>query len=274
MKIFTKTKNLIEYISTINNKSIGFVPTMGALHNGHISLIKNSIRENDITVVSVFINPTQFNEDEDLQKYPKKIEADKKICSYAGVDILFIPTVEEIYFKDETGVFAPKVKGFILEGYHRIGHFNGVLQVVLKLLNITGANNAYFGKKDAQQLYLVKKMVKEFFIKTNIIECEIVREDNGLALSSRNTYLTNEEKQRALCISKSLKKATKLIANGEKESKNLKDMILKELKEIRVEYIEIVDRDFNKINTIQINNTIILVAAYVGTTRLIDNIWI
>jgi pantoate--beta-alanine ligase len=274
MKIFTKTNKLIQYLSQYKSESIGFVPTMGALHNGHISLIKRSVEENDITIVSIFVNPTQFLEGEDLDKYPKKIEADKKVCSFAGVDILFIPTKEEIYFEDELSFIAPKTKGFILEGYHRPGHFNGVLQVVLKLLNITKPTNAYFGKKDAQQLYLVKKMIKELFLNINIVECEIVRDESALALSSRNEYLTSAEKERAKSIPNSLKKATELISKGELSSEKIKKEIAKTLIEVKVEYIEIVDRDFNKLEQIELGNTIILVAAYVGTTRLIDNIWI
>ena len=272
MQIFTKSKNLIKYLDKIDDKKVGFVPTMGALHSGHLSLIKRCVNENDISIVSIFVNPTQFLEGEDFDKYPKKIEADKKICSLAGVDILFLPTVDEIYFEDELSILAPKIKGYILEGYKRPGHFNGVLQVVLKLLNITRANNAYFGKKDAQQLYLIKKMVKELFLRTKIVECEIVREDEGLALSSRNSYLNKKEKLDALLISKSLKKATQMVSKGEKDTKKIKEQMLKILKPLKVEYIEITDRDFNKIDTIQVGNSRILVVAYVGLTRLIDNV--
>ena len=272
MQIFTKTNNLIKYLESISKKQIGFVPTMGALHGGHLSLIQKCVKENDISIVSIFINPTQFLEGEDFEKYPKKIEADKKICSLAGVDILFLPTADEIYFEDEITVLAPKTKGYILEGYKRPGHFNGVLQVVLKLLNITKANNAYFGKKDAQQLYLIKKMVKELFLRTNIIECDIVREDSGLALSSRNTYLEGNEKKDALLLSVSLKKATQMISKGEKDASKIKEEMLKSLDALKVEYVEITDREFNKIDTIQPGNTRILVAAYAGLTRLIDNI--
>ena len=271
MQIFTKTNNLIKYLESISDKKIGFVPTMGALHGGHLSLIQKCVKENDISIVSIFVNPTQFLEGEDFEKYPKKIDADKKICSLAGVDILFLPTADEIYFEDETSILAPKIKGYILEGYKRPGHFNGVLQVVLKLLNITKANNAYFGKKDAQQLYLIKKMVKELFLKTNIIECEIIREESGLALSSRNSYLDQREKEDAILISSSLKKAATLISKGEKDVSNIKKEMLQTLKSLKVEYVEITDREFNKINTIKPGDTRILVAAYAGLTRLIDN---
>ena len=272
MQIFTKTDNLTKYLDKFSDKTKGFVPTMGALHNGHLSLIQKCVKENDISIVSIFVNPTQFLEGEDFDKYPKKIDADKKICSLAGVDILFLPTVDEIYFEDEISILAPKIKGYILEGYKRPGHFNGVLQVVLKLLNITQANNAYFGKKDAQQLYLVKKMVKELFLRTNIIECDIVREDSGLALSSRNSYLEQKEKKDALLISAALKKATQMVSKGEKDVKSIKDEMLKTLNTLKVEYIEITDKDFNKIDTIQPGNTRILIAAYAGLTRLIDNV--
>jgi len=272
MQIFTKTHNLIKYLETLKGKKIGFVPTMGALHGGHLSLIQRCVSENDISIVSIFVNPTQFLEGEDFEKYPKKIDADKKICSYADVDILFLPTVDEIYFQDELSLQAPKIKGYILEGYHRPGHFNGVLQVVLKLLNITKANNAYFGKKDAQQLYLIKKMVKELFLRVNIIECDIIREESGLALSSRNSYLDENEHKVALLISKSLKNAAKLVAKGQMDTQKIISQMFETLKELKIDYIEITDREFNKIKTIEPGNSRILVAAYVGLTRLIDNI--
>jgi len=272
MQIFTKTHNLIKYIETLKGKKIGFVPTMGALHGGHLSLIQKCVKENDMCIVSIFVNPTQFLEGEDFEKYPKKIDADKKICSLAGVDGLFLPSVDEIYFQDELSLQAPKTKGFILEGYHRPTHFNGVLQVVLKLLNITKADNAYFGKKDAQQLYLIKKMVKELFLRVNIVECDIIREDSGLALSSRNSYLDKNEHESALLISKSLKNAIKLVAKGERDTKKIKSQMQDILQNLKVDYIEITDRDFNLVKTVQPGNCRILVAAYVGLTRLIDNV--
>ncbi len=273
MKQFTNPLKLQEYRNSLN-KRVGFVPTMGALHEGHISLIKRSIKENDYTIVSIFVNPTQFLAGEDLDSYPSKIEADLKICSMAGVDMVFLPQVEDIYQKNELNITAPEIKGFILEGYKRPHHFDGVLQIVLKLLNITKPTNAYFGKKDAQQLFLITKMASNLFLDTNIVACDIVRESDGLALSSRNVYLSSQERIKALLLSKSLKKSSKLIIEGEKNSKKIKKNMRDILSECEIEYIEIVDRDFNLINTIELNNTIILVAAKVGTTRLIDNIWI
>jgi len=254
--------------------SVGFVPTMGALHEGHLSLIKRSVAENDHTIVSIFVNPTQFLPGEDFAKYPRRYEADKKICELAGVDLLFMPTPEDIYTKDEVGVCAPPVKGYILEGHFRPGHFDGVLQIVNKLLHITTPTRAYFGKKDAQQLYLVQKMVERFFIDTQIVACEIVRDPDGLALSSRNIYLTQEERQRALALSRSLKRAAKLVQSGVYEAAKIKEEMRRVLEPIKLEYVEIVDREFNRIDQIEIGGTIILVAGYVGSTRLIDNIWI
>ncbi len=256
------------------NESVGFVPTMGALHEGHISLIKRSVKENAKTIVSIFVNPTQFLEGEDLDKYPRKLDADIKICELAGVDCLFLPDKQSIYEKDEILIKAPKIKGYILEGLKRPGHFDGVLQVVLKLLNLTKPTNAYFGKKDAQQLFLIQQMTKQLFIQTDIIPCEIIRQSSGLALSSRNVYLSEQEQKKALCLSKSLKKATKLIIEGERECRILKKKMLEVLSLTEVEYVEIVDRDFNLIDEVEIDNTIILVAAYVGKTRLIDNMWV
>jgi len=255
--------------------SIGFVPTMGALHQGHLSLIKRAVEENDHVIVSVFVNPTQFLEGEDLDAYPRREEADRMICERAGVDILFMPSIDQIYESDELTIGAPAVRGYILEGQKRPGHFDGMLQVVMKLLNLSGAHRAYFGKKDAQQLALITQMVRNYFMRAEIVPCEIVRDEKGLALSSRNAYLSSEEKERALALSRSLKRATKLVMAGEYKSEVIKKEMFDLLKETdRIDYAAIVDRDFNAIEEVEIGNTIILVAAWVGKTRLIDNIWI
>ena len=185
---------------------VGFVPTMGALHKGHLSLIQQAHKENEHLIVSIFVNPTQFLEGEDLDAYPRKDEADIKICELAKVDIVFMPAVCDMYEEDELCIGAPAVRGYVLEGEKRPGHFDGMLQVVMKLLNLSGANNAYFGKKDAQQLSLIMQMTKNYFMDVNIVPCDIVRDERGLALSSRNVYLQGDEKERALCLSKSLKK--------------------------------------------------------------------
>ncbi len=273
MKQITTSQELRSYRDTCTG-SVGFVPTMGALHEGHISLVKKSVAENDTTIVSIFVNPTQFLPGEDLDAYPRKIAADIKICELAGVDCLFMPTTDAVYTREEPAICAPKIKGYILEGYHRPGHFDGVLQVVLKLLNLTRPTRAYFGKKDAQQLYLIQNMVRTLFLTTEIVPCDIVREKDGLALSSRNVYLSPEERERALLLSKSLKRATKMIIEGERDAEKIKTQMRKILSPTAIEYIEIVDRDFNRLDEIEIDNTIILVAAKVGTTRLIDNMWV
>jgi pantoate--beta-alanine ligase len=255
--------------------SIGFVPTMGALHQGHLSLIQQARQENDTVIVSVFVNPTQFLEGEDLDAYPRREEADAKICELAGVDILFMPTIDQMYECDELCIGAPAVCGYILEGEKRPGHFDGMLQVVMKLLNLSSATRAYFGKKDAQQLALIMQMVKNYFMDVQIVPCEIVRDEKGLALSSRNVYMNEEEKQRALSLSRSLKRATKMVMSGELNAEKIKAEMMEVLSETdRVEYVAIVDRTFKPLKEVEIGNTIILVAAWVGKPRLIDNIWI
>jgi len=275
MVVVNDVKSLKEAKAKLNG-TIGFVPTMGALHEGHISLIKRAKQENDFVIVSIFVNPTQFLEGEDLDKYPRKDEADIAICKKAGVDILFMPTIDSIYNKDELLISAPKIRGYILEGAKRPGHFDGVLQVVMKLLNITTPTNAYFGKKDAQQLALITQMVKDYFLDVNIIPCEIIRDKDGLALSSRNVYLSKEERQKALSLSQSLRVAINLINKGELDCSKIKDEMAKILTPnvTKLDYIAIVDREFNNLKKVELNNTIILVAAFVGTTRLIDNMWV
>jgi len=255
--------------------SIGFVPTMGALHQGHLSLIQQARQENEHLIVSIFVNPTQFLEGEDLDAYPRKDQADIKICELAGVDILFMPSIDVMYEKDELCIGAPALSGYVLEGERRPGHFDGMLQVVMKLLNLSSATKAYFGKKDAQQLALIMQMVKNYFMDVEIIPCEIVRDEKGLALSSRNVYLKDEEKQRALSLSGALKKATSLILSGVLECSMIKEEMEKILSVTdALEYVAIVDRSFEALQQIEIGNTIILVAARVGRPRLIDNLWI
>lgn len=259
----------------IGKRTIGFIPTMGALHDGHISLIKQARMKNDIIIVSIFVNPTQFLKDEDLDKYPKKDKADIKICELCGVDYIFMPSVSSIYQgEDEVLLKAPKISSYILEGEQRPGHFDGVLQVVLKLFNLVRPTDAYFGKKDAQQLAIISQMVKNLFLPINIIECEIIRESDGLALSSRNIYLTKDERVEALKISKSLNIAAKLIGKNELSSSVIKNEMENILKDLDIEYIAIVNRDFKEIKKVELGNTIILVACKVGIPRLLDNLWI
>ncbi|MEY3001655.1 MAG: pantoate--beta-alanine ligase [Pseudomonadota bacterium] len=274
MQIVRSVEALQEAKKTFSG-SIGFVPTMGALHKGHLSLIQQAKKENEHLIVSIFVNPTQFLAGEDLESYPRKEQADTKICELAGVDILFMPTIEAMYEQDELSIGAPAIRGYILEGQKRPGHFDGMLQVVMKLLNLSGATRAYFGKKDAQQLALITQMVKNYFMDVQIIPCEIVRDENGLALSSRNIYLNTEEKIRALILSRALKKATQMVIKGERSVEIIKAQMEAVLKEAdSIEYVAIVDRVFRALDTVQIGNTMILVAVRVGGVRLIDNVWI
>jgi pantoate--beta-alanine ligase len=248
---------------------------MGALHQGHVSLIHQARAENEHLIVSIFVNPTQFLQGEDLDSYPRKDEADIRICELAKVDILFMPEISSMYEKDELKILAPALRGYILEGEKRAGHFDGMLQVVMKLLNVTQAHNAYFGKKDAQQLSLITQMIKNYFMPVNIIACEIIRDEQGLALSSRNVYLSQEEKQRALCLSSSLKRATQLVLGGELDTAKLKEEMHKVLMPLdNLEYISIVDRSFIPLEKVDKGNSIILLAGWLGKTRLIDNLWI
>ncbi len=274
MKIIRTIEDL-QNIRQSLNKSIGFVPTMGALHKGHISLIKQAKLNNNITIVSLFINPTQFLAHEDLSSYPKDDLRDINICKEHKVDYVFMPTKEIMYQStDEVLIKAPKLSSYILEGQTRPGHFDGVLQIVLKLFNLIRPTNAYFGKKDAQQLSLITSMVKNLFLAINIIECEIIREDDGLALSSRNIYLNKEQRKNALTLSLSLNNAKELIVQNENNSKIILKAMKNILKEQDIEYLTIVDREFNEISSIQKNNTIILLVVRFGKTRLLDNLWI
>ncbi len=254
--------------------SVGFVPTMGALHAGHLSLIRRAREENDRVVVSVFVNPTQFLPGEDLDKYPRREEADRRICESAGVDLLFMPSADELYGEDEVTLAAPRYLGYVLEGHRRPGHFDGVVRVVMKLFGLVRPDRAYFGRKDAQQLRILQKMVENLFVPVEVVPVDTVREEDGLALSSRNVYLSPEERRKALCISRALKRATRLVMAGELDAEAIERQMRETMKEIDVEYVAVVDRDFRPLKRVEIKNTIVLVAAKVGATRLIDNVWI
>jgi len=273
MTIVATPQELKDYLKDIN-KSIGFVPTMGALHEGHISLIKKARQENEIVIVSIFLNPTQFLKGEDLEKYPKKDEADKQICKLSGVDILFFPHAKDIYSEDEVSLQAPNVRGYVLEGASRPSHFNGVLTVVMKLLNKVNPTNAYFGKKDAQQLHLISLMVKQMFMSVNVVGVDTLREKDGLAFSSRNIYLSKEERQEALKISASLYQAGRMIGKNILDTKQIVEKMREILEPLEISYVEVLNRDFELIRHVEISNTIILVEAKVGSTRLLDNIWL
>lgn len=273
MKIISNPLELKEYLK-YKNESIGFVPTMGALHEGHISLIKKAKEKNELVVVSIFLNPTQFLKGEDLDKYPKKDEADKHICKLSGVDVLFFPQAKDIYGEDEVSLNAPNVRGYVLEGTSRPSHFNGVLTVVMKLLNIVSPTRAYFGKKDAQQLNLISLMVKQLFMSVDIVPVDTVRESDGLALSSRNAYLNKQEREDALKISGSLHAAGMLVSKNILDSKKIVKKMREVLNPLEIFYVEILNRDFEQLSHVEIGNTVILIEVKVGTTRLLDNIWL
>jgi pantothenate synthetase (EC 6.3.2.1) len=257
-------------------KKIGFVPTMGYLHEGHLSLIRCSKKENDITVVSIFVNPIQFGVNEDFGRYPRDFERDKSLCEKENVDYIFYPSYEEMYpdgFQTYVEV-AELSKG--LCGDFRPGHFKGVATVVAKLFNIVCPDNAYFGKKDFQQLKVIQRMVKDLNFPVNIVGCPVVREPDGLAMSSRNKYLSDEERESALYISKALFEAKRMFEDGITDPNLIKEKVrqiisqAKHLKEIQ--YVEIVDSNTLKPVDKVKKSDVLAVAVYIGNTRLIDNI--
>ncbi len=278
MKIIDNVLELKEEVNKLNG-SIGLVPTMGALHKGHLSLIEKSVSENDNTIVSVFVNPIQFGINEDLDKYPRTLEADCKLCEKANVKIVFAPKPDEMYSSDKnnlTLICPPYNVVDKLCGKSRPGHFDGVCSVVAKLFNLSKANRAYFGLKDAQQFFIVKKMVKDLNFNIQIIPCPIVRESDNLALSSRNRYLKENERQLALNISKSLFEAKKLVETGIKDIKKIIDNSLNLMQGLEVEYIEFVDFETFELQKELNKNTLMLIAAKTPETktRLIDNLLI
>ncbi|WP_075720775.1 pantoate--beta-alanine ligase [Roseburia sp. 499] len=255
--------------------TVGLVPTMGYLHDGHKSLIVKAVSENDKVVVSDFVNPTQFGANEDLSSYPRDIERDAALCEAAGADIIFHPEPEEMYFPDKcTFVDMDKLtKG--LCGKTRPVHFSGVCTVVSKLFNIVTPDRAYFGQKDAQQLAVIKRMVRDLNFDITIVGCPIVREADGLALSSRNTYLNAEERKAALILNKSLTIGKEMIEAGEKDVEKVREAITKSLQTeplAKIDYVEIVNSE-NMEPMEQINSSVLVaIAVYIGKTRLIDNV--
>lgn len=254
--------------------TVGLVPTMGYLHDGHKSLIVKAVSENDKVVVSDFVNPTQFGANEDLSSYPRDIERDAALCEAAGADIIFHPEPEEMYFPDKcTFVDMDKLtKG--LCGKTRPVHFSGVCTVVSKLFNIVTPDRAYFGQKDAQQLAVIKRMVRDLNFDITIVGCPIVREADGLALSSRNTYLNKEERKAALILNKSLTLGKEMIEAGEKKTAKVREAIIEHMETeplAKVDYVEIVDAEnLEPVETIDAP-VLVATAVYIGKTRLIDN---
>ena len=282
MRTFNNISNLQKHLIELknNDKTIGFVPTMGALHNGHISLIKQSCNENDITICSIFINPTQFNNSGDLDSYPRTMEADINMLEAANCDIVFTPTIETMYPENSENLEKEIIFNFgslelVMEGKDRPGHFQGVGTIVKKLFDIIKPNNAYFGKKDYQQLLIIKELTKQYDLTPQIIGCEIIRENDGLAMSSRNMRLSDEQRTQAPFIRK-----TMIWAKENKNNYSPTELILEVEKrinsntEMKIGYFEISEADTLikceqwKDNT----NYIAFIVVEMGDIRLIDNI--
>lgn len=277
MKVFEKIAEIQQEVGTLlnENKTIGFVPTMGALHEGHISLITNSKQDNDITISSIFVNPIQFNNPNDLRNYPRTLQEDLKKLEAAGCDIVFAPSVEEMYPKkvDETYNFGSLES--VMEGKFRPGHFNGVAVVVKRLFEITTPTRAYFGQKDFQQLAIIKALVKQTNSKIEIVECPTIRESDGLAMSSRNTLLSEERRKSACLISQVLFQINEV--KNSKTIDEIKTFVNEKINSdeyLEVEYFEIVDsQTLQPINSWEDSKTITAcIAVHNGNVRLIDNI--
>ena len=257
-------------------KSVGFVPTMGFLHDGHMSLVKAAKKDNEFVVASIFVNPTQFGENEDLDAYPKDLEGDQDKLEHEGVDILFYPTVEEMYPKGySTYVTVEGGMTGVLCGSSRPGHFRGVATIVTKLFNMVAPDRAYFGQKDAQQVSVIERMVKDLNMDVEIIPCPIHREADGLAMSSRNTYLNEKERKDALVLSQSLYEARDAILSGERTANKIIQGIIDKISTVDyaiIDYVEIVDAlTLNKIDELK-GDILIAIAVKVGKPRLIDNL--
>jgi pantoate--beta-alanine ligase len=256
-------------------KSIGLVPTMGALHEGHASLVKRAVAENDVVVVSDFVNPTQFNDPNDLIKYPRTLDADCALLEKEGAHIVFAPSVEEVYPEPDTRTFSYAPLDTVMEGKYRPGHFNGVCQIVSKLFMMVEPDKAYFGEKDFQQLAIIREMVKQMEFPLQIVGCPIVREKDGLALSSRNARLSEEQRQQALNISKTLFKSLEWAAgHSVEETQQFVEKSIAEAEGLELEYFEIVDGlTLQKISAWKDAPYVVgCITVYCGEVRLIDNI--
>lgn len=254
--------------------SIGFVPTMGCLHQGHLSLIEQARQENDKVIVSIFVNPLQFGPNEDFSRYPRSLDKDLEGCKNFGADLVFTPSLNELLPEKNLIYVDVDLLGNNLCGSSRPGHFRGVCTIVAKLFNILTPDRSYFGQKDAQQLAIITRMVKDLNFNTKIVPCPIVREADGLAMSSRNVYLTKEERKAATIISRSLTAAKSLLEQGERDSLNIKSFIIDSIKSeplSNIDYVEIVDHEsLQYVDNIE-KPILIAIAVYFGKTRLIDN---
>jgi len=274
MQIITTKSELCKSLTNSTGIRIGFVPTMGALHQGHLSLVMRSKRENEVTVVSIFVNPTQFNDSRDLEKYPRTLDADVNLLSQVGCDIVFAPTVDEMYPEKDTRIFNFGTLETVMEGRHRPGHFNGVAQIVSKLFDAVQPHIAYFGEKDFQQLAIIREMVKQLNYTITIAGCPIVRESSGLALSSRNMLLSAEEHKKAPIIYQILSESCIFVA--QKQPHEVRNWVLNKFQNtgLDVEYFEIVDGySLQPVSSWNESDYIVgCIAVFCGKIRLIDNI--
>lgn len=277
---------MIKVVSTVNETraqvkewrkqglTVGLVPTMGYLHEGHQSLIKKAVEENDKVVVSVFVNPIQFAPNEDLETYPRDLEADTKLCDSTGADLIFHPTPEEMYPEGFSTHIQMDNLTKELCGKTRPTHFGGVCTVVGKLFNIVQPDKAYFGQKDAQQLAIIKRMVRDLNFDIEIIGCPIIREPDGLAKSSRNTYLNADERKAALILSKSIELGKQLVAEGERDAQSIIKAMTDKINTeplARIDYVNVVDAlNIEPLDTLK-GEVLVAIAVYIGKTRLIDN---
>jgi len=286
MKIFKNIKPIHDELGALkkNGAIIGFVPTMGFLHKGHTSLIQRSVKECDITAVSIFVNPIQFGKGEDFDSYPRNAQRDYSIIEETGAEYVFVPNTEEIYGEDFKTYVSVKGSGNIMCGKYRPGHFDGVCTVVLKLFNIINPDIAYFGLKDFQQFFIIKKMTEDLNVYVKIQQCPIVREEDGLAMSSRNRYLSGEERKNAVILYRTLKAAEEMVKG--------KSISLRQIKKVSLDtlgknpYVKSIDYfDFRDPGTLEEiknlktyfklksrNKILIAAAIYIGSTRLIDNV--
>ncbi len=277
MKIISTIKNLRYELDRLRNngRTVGFVPTMGYFHDGHVSLMKASAKDNDVTVVSLFVNPIQFGPQEDLKRYPRDFKRDRRLAEEAGVGILFVPAVDQMYPEPLLTYVDVGRMGEILCGASRPGHFRGVATVVFKLLNIVQPDVMYLGQKDAQQVEVIKRMVRDFNFNVRIKVCPTLREKDGLAMSSRNIYLSPTERVEASVLYKALCHARKMINDGERDALKINSQIKKLISDgtsASIVYISCVGLDDFTIGRRIKGNMLIAVAARIGSTRLIDNI--
>ncbi len=276
LPIFTTPSELSHYLQSHRSQSIGFVPTMGALHRGHQSLLDRARHENSLALVSIFVNPLQFGVNEDLDRYPRQLEIDRVICETAGIDALFVPTVASMGLdRPLTQVIPPASLMSGLCGRTRIGHFQGVATIVTKLLNIVQPDRAYFGAKDAQQLAIIRQIVADLNLPVDVVGCPTVREDTGLALSSRNQYLTPAARLQAAVIYRSLNQAQKLVTTEDPNPQTIVDAVKTELNtvpEFSLEYLELVNsQTLQPIDRVK-PGTLLAIAGRIENVRLIDNI--